>query len=117
MTQKNSPDSHNSGTTFAFSDGDVWYTLEQIVAKLHQAVQLQAKGVSIDEVARQLNIRPDTYQSWQRDFGGLSLEQASRLLVLEADNQKLRDIVTRLRAENEILQKTSPPIVYADPDH
>ncbi|MBF8297222.1 MAG: transposase, partial [Bacteroidetes bacterium] len=43
---------------------------------------LQAKGMSIEEVMRQLGISGATHYKWRKQYGGLRVDQAKRLKEL-----------------------------------
>ena len=55
------------------------HTAEQIIGKLREAEVLQAKGMSIEEVMRQLGVSDATYYKWQKEYGGLRVDRAKRL--------------------------------------
>ena len=44
------------------------HTPEQIVRKLREAERLQAEGVDVDAVCRQLEISVQTFQRWRSQF-------------------------------------------------
>ena len=43
------------------------HTAEQIISKLREAEVLQAKGMSIEEVMRQLGVSDATYYKWRKE--------------------------------------------------
>ena len=45
------------------------HTAEQIIGKLREAEVLQAKGMSMEEVMRQLGISDATYYKWRKEYG------------------------------------------------
>ena len=59
------------------------HSTEQIIAKLREADVQLAKGVSVGEICRALVISEHTYYRWRKEYGGLKLDQARRLKVLE----------------------------------
>jgi transposase len=59
------------------------HTPEEIINNLRGAEVLQAKGMSIEEVVRQLGVSDATYYKWRKGYGGLSVDQAKRLKELE----------------------------------
>jgi transposase-like protein len=73
----------------------------------HTAEVLQAKGMSIEEVMRQLGISDATYYKWRREYGGLRVDQAKRLKELEQENNRLRRVVADLTIDNSILKEAS----------
>jgi putative transposase len=82
-------------------------TAEEIINKLREAEVLQAKGMSIEEVMRQLGISDATYYKWRREYGGLRVDQAKRLKELEAENSRLRKVVADLTIDNSILKEAA----------
>ncbi len=63
---------------------------EQIISNLREAEVLQGKGMSVEEVLRQLGISDATYYKWRKEYGGLRVDQAKRLKELEQENSRLR---------------------------
>jgi transposase-like protein len=83
------------------------YSPEQIVAKLREAEVLQAQGMSLVEVCRQLAITDATYYRWRKEYGGLRVDQARRLKELEQENSRLKKAVADLTLDNQILKEVS----------
>ena len=52
------------------------HTAEQIISKLREAEVLQAKGIAMDEVMRQLGVSDATYYKWRKEYGRLRVDQA-----------------------------------------
>jgi putative transposase len=76
-------------------------TPEQIIGKLREAEVALAKGKTAGQVCRTLGIAEQTFSRWRREYGGLKVEQAKRLKVLEQENTRLR----RMVADKPILQE------------
>jgi putative transposase len=83
------------------------HTAEQIIGKLREAEVLQAKGMSMEEVLRQLAISDATYYKWRKEYGGLRVDQAKRLKELEQENGRLRKVVSDLSIDNAILKEAA----------
>ncbi len=83
------------------------HTAEQIITKLREAEVLQAKGMSMEEVLRQLGISDATYYKWRKEYGGLRVDQAKRLKELEQENSRLRKVVSDLSIDNAILKEAA----------
>jgi transposase-like protein len=83
------------------------YSPEQIVAKLREAEVLQAQGMALAEVCRQLEITDVTYYRWPKEYGGLRVDQAKRLKELEQENSRLKKAVADLTLDNQILKEVS----------
>ena len=82
------------------------YTAEQIIGKLREAEVLQAKGMSMEEVMRQLGVSDATYYKC-KEYGGLRVDQAKRLKGLEHENSQLRKVVSDLSIDNAILKEAA----------
>jgi putative transposase len=83
------------------------HTAEQIITKLREAEVLTSKGMSVEEVLRQLGISDATYYKWRKEYGGLRVDQAKRLKELEQENSRLRKVVADLTIDNSILKEAS----------
>jgi putative transposase len=61
------------------------YTPEQIIGKLREAEVALAQGQTAAQVCRTLGIVEQTFYRWRRKYGGLKVEQAKRLKILEQE--------------------------------
>jgi putative transposase len=78
---------------------------EQIV-RILQDVQAQlAAGASVREVSRQIGVNPGTLWRWQRRYGGVQIDEARRLILLEKENVRLKRIVADLELDRSILKE------------
>jgi len=68
---------------------------------------LQAKGMSMEEVMRQLGVSDATYYKWRKEYGGLRVDQAKRLKEMEQENTRLRKVVADLSIDNAILKEAA----------
>jgi len=83
------------------------HTAEQVISKLREAEVLQAKGMSMEEMLRQLGVSDATYYKWRKEYGGLRVDQAKRLKELEQENSRLRKVVSDLSFDNAILKEAA----------
>ena len=83
------------------------YTVEQIIGKLREAEVAIGKGMTVVLAARQIGITEQTYYRWRKEYGGLRLDQAARLRVLEKENQRLKRIVADQAVDIAILKEAS----------
>jgi transposase-like protein len=83
------------------------HTAEQVISKLREAEVLQAKGMSMEEMLRQLGVSDATYYKWRKEYGGLRVDQAKRLKELEQENSRLRKVVSDLSIDNAILKEAA----------
>ena len=64
-----------------------------------------SQGQTAAQVCRTLGIAEQTFYRWRREYGGLKVEQAKRLKVLEQENTRLRRAVSDLTLDKLILQE------------
>ncbi len=83
------------------------HTAEQIIAKLREAEVELAKGQSLVDVVRKLEIAEQTYYRWRKEYGGLRVEQAKRLKELEKENARLKRLVADQALDNAILKEVA----------
>lgn len=65
------------------------FTDEQIVA----IVQEGAAGAKTGELIRRHGISRETFYKWRRRYGGLKVDEAKRLRMLEDENRRLKRVV------------------------
>jgi len=78
---------------------------EQIVKFLRKADEELAKGKVVEEFCREEQISPATYYRWQRQYGGLQVEDAKRLKALEVENAKLKRLLAESLLANDAMQE------------
>ncbi len=61
----------------------------------------------MEEVLRQLGVSDATYFKWRKEYGGPRVDQAKRLRELEAENSRLRKVVSDLTIDNSILKEAA----------
>jgi putative transposase len=81
------------------------YTPEQIVRLLQDVEAQLAAGASLREVARQLGVNAGTLSRWQRRYGGVQVDEARRMFVLEKENLRLKRIVADLELDKSVLKE------------
>ena len=83
------------------------FTAEQIISKLREAEVLVAQGQKMSLVCKRISVTEQTYYRWRKEYGGLRLDQAKRLKVLERENIRLKKLVADLSLDNQILKEAS----------
>lgn len=83
------------------------FTAEQIISKLREAEVLLAQGQKMGQVCKRIGVTEQTYYRWRKEYGGLRLDQAKRLKVLEKGNARLKKLVADLSLDNQILKEAS----------
>ena len=81
------------------------YKPDQIVRLLKDVEAQLRAGSSLREVARQLGVNAGTLSRWQRRYGGLEVDEARRMFVLEKENLRLKKIVAELELDKSILRE------------
>jgi transposase-like protein len=81
------------------------YKPDQIVRLLKDVEAQLRAGSSLREVARQLGVNAGTLSRWQRRYGGLEVDEARRMFVLEKENLRLKKIVAELELDKSILKE------------
>ena len=82
------------------------FTAEKIINMLREAQVLLSTGKTAGEVCRKLNISEQTYYRWRKEYGGMRVDQAKKLKLLEKENQRLKTLVAELSLDNAILRDT-----------
>lgn len=77
---------------------------EEIVSKLRLAEVDLARGNSIEEVCKKLQISPQSFYRWRKEYGGLEIDQAKRLKELERENSRLKRLVADQALDNAMLR-------------
>lgn len=77
---------------------------EEIVSKLRLAEVELARGGSIEEVCKKLQISPQSFYRWRKEYGGLEIDQAKRLKDLERENLRLKRLVADQALDNAMLR-------------
>ena len=81
------------------------HTGQQIVSKLRQADVLIAKGKSVPEVCREIEVSEQTYYRWRQKYGGMSPELIKELRELQKENSRLKRVVADQALDNQILKE------------
>ena len=76
------------------------FTDDQIAFALKQA----ELGISVEEVCRKMGISDATFYVWRKKYGGVGPSELRRLLQLEEENRKLKQIVADLSLDKAMLQ-------------
>lgn len=83
------------------------HTAEHIISVLRQIeVHLaQDKSLTIETACRKAGISVQTYYRWRRDYGGMQVNQAKRLKLLEKENTRLKKLLADQVLDNAILKE------------
>lgn len=80
------------------------HTPDQILAKLRDADVMQADGLSVAEIAKQLEVSEQTYHRWRNTYGGMKGPEMKRLKELEKENAQLKRLVAEQALEVRVLK-------------
>ncbi len=83
------------------------YSTEEIIQHLRTFEVEKSKGLSNDEAAKRVGVTHVTLVRWQKEYGGLRVDQAKRLKDLELENQRLKKLVADLSIDNQVLKEVS----------
>jgi putative transposase len=83
------------------------FTVEQIINHLREAEVLVSQGQTVGEICRRIGVSEQSYYRWRREYGGLKLDQARRLKVLEQENARLKRAVADLTLDKLILKEAA----------
>ncbi len=81
------------------------FTTEQIINKLRESEILLSQDKNVEEVSRVLEIAPQTYYRWRKEYGDMTKTQARKLKGLEKENLQLKKLVADLSLDNAILKE------------
>ena len=82
------------------------HTPEQIIRKLREAEVLISQGMDALEASRQIGVSRETFYRWRKGYGGMRIDQARRLKVLEKENLRLKHLVADKELDIQILKET-----------
>lgn len=80
---------------------------EEIVSKLRQVEVLTGQGRSVGEAVRTIGVSEQTYFRWRAEYGGMKTDQLKRLKELELENRRLRQAVSDLTLDKQILAEAA----------
>jgi len=83
------------------------HTPEQIIRKLAEGNKLQAGGMELEEVCRQLESAESTWHRWVAQYGGMKANDAKRLKELEGENARLKKLLAEAELEKAILKEVA----------
>ena len=83
------------------------YKPEEIIAKLRQVEVLTSQGKTAIDSIRLIGVTDATFYRWRQEYGGLKVDQVTRMKELEAENARLRRAVSDLTVEKLILKEAA----------
>ena len=80
---------------------------DQVLNKLREAEVHISQGIPIAETNRKIGVTGQTYYRWRKEYGGLRVEQAKRLKILEKENARLKKLVADLSLDKASLKEAA----------
>jgi len=80
---------------------------EEIIAKLREVEVRLNQGDTTGQAVRAIGVTEQTYYRWRKEYGGMGVDQARRLKDLEKENQRLRQAVSDLTLDKQILAEAA----------
>lgn len=75
------------------------FTEEQMVR-----IVRESDKVSVADLAKKHGVSAETIYGWKRKFGGMNVDEAKRLKLLEAENAKLKKLLAERLLDIEVLK-------------
>ncbi len=89
------------------------HTPEQVIRKLAEGGGLLARGKTVEEVARHLEISEQTFHRWRNQYGGMKADDAQELRELRKENAQLKKLLAEAGLDEamlkELAEETSDP--------
>ena len=85
------------------------HATEQVISKLREAEVELAKGLKVPQVCKKLEVTEQTYYRWRKKYGGLRMDQATRLKDLERENARLKKLLAEAELDKAILREAASP--------
>jgi putative transposase len=79
------------------------FNQEQIIAVLKEA----EAGISVADLCRKHGICDGTFYNWKAKYGGLTVNEARRVRLLEDENRRLKHIVAEQALEIQALKSVA----------
>jgi putative transposase len=73
---------------------------EQIIAVLKEA----EAGIGVQELCRKYGMSDGTFYNWKAKYGGLTVNEARRIRLLEDENRRLKHIVAEQALDIQALK-------------
>ncbi len=76
------------------------FSEEQIIGFLREV----EAGMAVKELCRRHGFSEASYYLWRSKFGGMSVPEAKRLKDLEAENARLKKLLSEQLLENDVIK-------------
>jgi len=76
------------------------FTESQII----KAIKANENGQGVEDLCRELGIRPAKFYGWRKKYSGMEASQLKRLKELEEENRKLKQMYADQSLDNMMLK-------------
>ena len=83
------------------------FTADQIIPKLREAELVISQGGTTATAAKKIGVAVQTFFRWRKEYGGLRVDQAKRLKVLEKENGRLKKLLAESELDKAILKEAA----------
>jgi putative transposase len=83
------------------------FKAEEIINKLRQADVELARVSTVAAACELLGITDATCFRWRKEYGGMKVDQATRLKALEQENARLKRLLTDAEPDKAILREAA----------
>jgi putative transposase len=83
------------------------YTPEEVIQHLRTVELDTGKGLAVLDACRKLGITEHTYYRWKKEYGGLRVDQATRLKGREQEHRRLTRMVADQALDLSILKEVA----------
>lgn len=77
------------------------FTEEQVIKALREQ---ESKQKTVAQVCKEMGISQGTFFKWKQKYGGMTVSEARRLRTLEAENARLKKLLSERTLELDALQ-------------
>jgi len=81
------------------------HSAEEIVNKLRRADVELAKGTSVAQVCKLIEVTEQTYYRWRKEYGGMKVDQAKKFKELEKENARLKRLLADAELDKAMLKE------------
>lgn len=81
------------------------FKTEQIIQHLRTHEINTSNGMTKEQSAKSVGVTAQTLARWQKEYGGLRVDQAKRLREIEKENQRLKNLLAESELDKAILKE------------
>lgn len=68
------------------------------------AIKKQEGGIAVKEITRELGISDATFYNWKARYGGMEVNDVTRMRELEKENAELKKMFAEMSLENRAMK-------------